>query len=806
MFSCLPEENKRDMSTQWAQVLEAFDKAGKVEILLSRLMRTCPELGNEYVLPQLTASLGAAPEPVDPPPKARMIKDFKGVKILQATPAWWANPGDGGVYVGNGTLFCPKSNFWGDAKDKVAPDLGHQVLGKRPLYVGSEEEAWNAEELVDKWSLQHHDDVPSLLTQSDGIRELKTLVGEGLSVCSLGLVLKYLLLGRPSQFGTFARVLPTAALKTLQAESCPLLPMKLPDASSTEKRVMNVLQRLKEGLEVDQAQRAEVQRELAEVGKSAWVWLCTLALNWAHRGSKMDEVFVPYHAVDHSLAQKKVMRRIVCCVARFCVGDKRVEPQPWEEMSMKRGPGHWGTPICQAYPISWSAIKETFWSLTPAEDAKRQKFSKHLGLPQEWTRTKVEMVHRTGSLVKDHAGPLVMVESDLEWASVVKELVAREILEAEEESAGDASSPSAFCGVYGIHRSWSLASGEAMRLLSLVFDVDLVNVLHKDLDAPADAVMQNHARAGRLVAHPQGLKVALPELYGGAMEVYVLDEIWRRDFVINKEAPAEVFGLTGRPRRPRLRLVPRGWHNGMIVVHGLRNIAPALKVAEGWPLSVPELDASTGWVQHHRNQEGKLEVWLASGNRCDKLTLAEGEPYELHANILKPWLLRVGGMELHFETKLILELIGACVSLFMKEGSTQATVKEIRSLVNVMVHINRCSMAGSCLVQPLLAVVMDRQSTHLSLDVGDRMWTGLLTTLLHGAPLQLQVGPAVAPDCGESGGGAMEGAQAAPCFGAARTARLRGHDSKDRAHEAILVVEEFGGAGSLTEALKLLGI
>eukprot|EP00435_Cladocopium_sp_Y103_P045431 s1644_g13.t1 len=372
MLSCLPEDAKHGISKQWAKVLDAYDQSGKVEILMSRLMRTCPELGNEYLRPLMDSSSTSALEPIEPPAKTPMIKEYKGVKIMQATPAWWANPGDGGTYVGNGTLFCPKSNFWGDAKDKVAPEVGHQLLGKRSLYVGSEEEVWNAEELVDKWSLHRHDDVPALVSRIDSIRELRTLVGERLSVCSLGLVLKYIVLGRPSQLGMFARVLPSAALKTLQAETSPLLPMKLPDPSATEKRVMSVLQRLKLGHAVDQADRAEVQRELAEVGKSAWEWLCALSLNWAHRGSKKDEVFAPFHAIDHSLAQKKVMRRIVCCVARFCAGDKTVEPQPWEEMSMKRGPGHWGTPLRRAYPISWSAVKETFWTLTPAEDAKRQ--------------------------------------------------------------------------------------------------------------------------------------------------------------------------------------------------------------------------------------------------------------------------------------------------------------------------------------------------------------------------------------------------------------------------------------------------
>ena len=32
------------------------------------------------------------------------------------------------------------------------------------------------------------------------------------------------------------------------------------------------------------------------------------------------------------------------------------------------------------------------------------------------------------------------------------------------------------------------------------------------------------------------------------------------------------------------------------------------------------------------------------------------------------------------------------------------------------------------------------------------------------------------------------------------------HYAKEKRHEAIMVIEEFGGVGSLTEALKLLGI
>ena len=80
---------------------------------------------------------------------------------------------------------------------------------------------------------------------------MKSLVGEGLSVSALGLVLKYVLSGRPSQLGNFAGVLPTAALKTLQAVVGSLLPMKMPEASPMEVKLfghVRTLQRLKQGL------------------------------------------------------------------------------------------------------------------------------------------------------------------------------------------------------------------------------------------------------------------------------------------------------------------------------------------------------------------------------------------------------------------------------------------------------------------------------------------------------------------------------------------------------------------------------
>jgi len=158
MLGCLPEGRRDEASREWTAVLEGFSQRDKSEVLLSRLMRTRPELGNEYLRPPWTGAAEAVPEPLDPPAGGRVLEDYRGVKIILATSAWWSNPGDGGVYVGNGSAFCPRSNFWGDAKEKISPVTGRLALVRRPLYVGAEDEVWNAKELVDKWCLHAQSD------------------------------------------------------------------------------------------------------------------------------------------------------------------------------------------------------------------------------------------------------------------------------------------------------------------------------------------------------------------------------------------------------------------------------------------------------------------------------------------------------------------------------------------------------------------------------------------------------------------------------------------------------------------------
>eukprot|EP00435_Cladocopium_sp_Y103_P017095 s450_g4.t1 len=766
MLSLLPEDMKDAASRTWSEVMNGFEEQGNVELLLSRLMRTQDMLGFEFDAPSWRANRSRINEPEDPPARATVVQVVKGVSVLVANLAWWKNPSDGGVYVGDGTTFCPRSIFWADHKLKVPHQVGRRILCGRPLYVGNESELWNAEELVDTLGLQDCGNVEPPKTQSAGLEELKVLAGDALSVCSLGLVLKYVLLARPSQLGSFARVLPAAALKTLQGESAGVLPMKLPETSERELEIISMLRGLKEGRALEETKRQLVRDHLADIGRASWLWLLILMLNWEQRGVRKEEMWTPAYPDTWSPAQEAVAQRLFRCVAHFCAGDRRVQVEPWSTTSLRRGPGHFGHPLHRAYPLSWDAIQETLWGVAGDASAKRPRLSKCFKNPEELTRAAAE-----------HLEP-----------------------EAADEDV-------ALCGAYGIHRAWSCnGAGPEQRLLSLVFDVDLVNLLYKEYEGQAEMVQRCCSCAGRLVAHPAGLKIAFPEIHGGGVDIYLLDGPWRQDFILNKPVPAEAFGLKGEPRRPRLKIMPRGWYNGMILVHGKLKTAPTMKVCEGWPLVRHQLDAGSGWLQHGRNHLGNLEVWLDSGKQVTSLCLTKDSRHDEVGETLKAWFLTISDGELRFEPRVLLSVIGAVVYLLQNEGQSAATLKEIMEVTSALAHVSRLTLSGMCVMEPLVQRAVEAGGSHLSLHFGDCLWIAMLGCLAHGIPLCLSLTEPVAADTKGSSGGGSLAAQPSPYFGAVRKSLLRNEDGLTLNVDAVLVIEEFGGVGSLTEALRLLGI
>lgn len=80
---------------------------------------------------------------------------------------------------------------------KIRREVGRKVLCGRPLYVGHQDEQWNAEELIDMWNLEECREIPAPRTQAEGLKELRILAERELSVCSMGLVLKNIILERP---------------------------------------------------------------------------------------------------------------------------------------------------------------------------------------------------------------------------------------------------------------------------------------------------------------------------------------------------------------------------------------------------------------------------------------------------------------------------------------------------------------------------------------------------------------------------------------------------------------------------------
>lgn len=335
--------------------------------------------------------------------------------------------------------------------------------------------------------------------------------------------------------------------------------------------------------------------------------------------------------------------------------------------------------------------------------------------------------------------------------------------------------------------------GEPVRLLSLVFDVDLVNLLYANHEGDAAMVNRCYARAGRMVAHPTGLKVAFPELHGEEYTVYLLDEPFRKDFVINKTVPADCFGLSGDPRRPRLTFMPRGWHNGMMLVHGHPNVAPVQRLCEGWPLCVPLVDAGMGWFSQGRNQDGSLKVWLDNGHKGTTVDLGASSSSDDERSLLKPWMMRVHHGELKFDSRLLLELIGGVVYLLQNEGTDKSTWDDVWGALGIMAHLGRLSPGGTTMIEPVIRRAMQLQEVHLSLDFGDHLWMGLVATLFHGIPVTLKVDCPVAIDVKADSGGGAEMVQSSPTFGGARRVWFREKDAMAHPTDAILVIEQFGG-------------
>eukprot|EP00438_Fugacium_kawagutii_P016095 Skav225958 [mRNA] locus=scaffold6030:60786:65045:- [translate_table: standard] len=531
--------------------------------------------------------------------------------------------------------------------------------------------------------------------------------------------------------------------------------MALPVESEAEARVLSLLKNIKDDEPLPPAVESELVEKLPVAGQLAWEWLLVLFLNYGARGRRAEELACPSYPRVWSPGQKAVAQRLVHCVALFCDGNRSAEVRSWKERSLRRGPGFYGVPLQKAYPLRWDLVKDAFeHNEAYVNQAGSAVVTQHLKEPVKWTRSEVELVHRTGKrdLVAD--GAIVYVEDDLDWEQIVGGLFKLQLVEAEHQLPSQAHQDQALVGAYGIHRTWKMEGQDGpKRLLSLVFDVDLVNLLYRDQEGDAGNINRCSSRGGRLVAHPSGLKVAFPEHHGEGYEVFFLDEPWRKDFIINKSVRAEVFGLQGEHRRPRLKFMPRSWHVGMMVVHGSPQAAPVHRLMEGWPLSTQSLSSGAGWFCHGRNPDGTVKLWLDNGEHHSTIKVDGTELSPSSRGALKPWMMKVYQGELRFENRLILDLVGGVIYLLQNEGTDKVTLDDILGVLGVMAHMSRLSTAGSTMVEPVIRRTMQMSQIHLSLDFGDHLWLGLFATLLHGIPLQSVPAAPLAIDVTENSGG-----------------------------------------------------
>jgi hypothetical protein len=252
--------------------------------------------------------------------------EWHGVKISEWTEAWSRE--DGGVYVGRGdnVLTCSifQERFW--AELEVAEV--QMALKGRTLYVKKGEEVL-ARELVDYFKIT----IGKCMDLAAWHEVAHGLLKDGVTVCSMGVIVKLLLRLRPGALGTFARLLPCCAMKTFKRTPVELLPMKLPGDTEAEASLMismigTPLLGEREGLpEVDKRQ----------AGIDAWVWLQTLLLNFMFCGGKRLLGSVMAHPAVHSPAQKKVLERLLSQAKIFCEDNSAVPDGPWHKVSENLG-------------------------------------------------------------------------------------------------------------------------------------------------------------------------------------------------------------------------------------------------------------------------------------------------------------------------------------------------------------------------------------------------------------------------------------------------------------------------------------
>ena len=117
-------------------------------------------------------------------------------------------------------------------------------------------------------------------------------------------------------------------------------------------------------------------------------------------------------------------------------------------------------------------------------------------------------------------------------------------------------------------------------------------------------------------------------------------------------------------------------------------------------------------------------------------------------------------------------------------------MKEIAGVASLMVHLNRSSLAGASLIQPVMdRMVQEGGHVQVSLHWGDQVLAALMGSLMHGLPLQLQIQDPVAVHASEGTGGAAVAVQASPTLGAVRKGLLRDQDALQQGVDAILVIE-----------------
>ena len=759
-----------------------------------------------------------------------VMEVYNGVRIMRWTSEW--NGADGGIYVGRGDSHLPTSIFCESYRPSIPLECAQVALMGRPLYV-KEDETQVAHELIDHYGLG-----PGVCwTDETWKRWLRFWLGRG-SACSIafvGLVLKMGLGAKPGQLATFIRCLSCCARKQFKANPVELLPIPVPEASSSLLTAQELMLCVWESGGPEDSRLEQVREAAEQVGEECWTFLQISLINFLYCGGGKGMLGqVMLHSIHPTSEQSVAIQRFREYAGLIVeAGSSPVSIDAWEVVRQALGDIYAGKEVQKAYKLTWKSISPHVPG--PGEAGRidlvtvvSQELKPYVEDP-ELLRIPNE------ELVDVRLSAPVLVESDAEYDVIVENLCKAGMFEREEKSETlRVRGEPILNGMFGVHKAWKQDDrGEWYRTLRLIINLIPSNRCQSRMPTQPSKSMGYAPLWGQISLMEDEVIMCYAEDIKHCFHIFSPGRKWRGYFVLSKKAAGRAFGDGRRePGRPRVRSAPMGWSNIVdFIQDGLENMGtlagiPAERVVKMgepsplMPLTTPR-DYFSFYVDNFDAFKiiAETDVGLYEGKPSDEqLRLREvfkvwevGRDPSKSAEGTLTWA-SLGAEQLGqvglvgSARKLRCAILGACLNLLGTE-TVRCGSQELLSLVGKGMHSVQFCRPLACLFDSVYRDISQRAATcPISSESEEELLLLCLSIPLHWLDQRLAISPTVyATDASPDGGGACC-TTGLSVRGRARCRMLVTSDDMGGSNDSVLVIEVFGGIGGLRKSLELIGL